>query len=456
MSELESRAFSTPGKALIIGGYLVLDPQYKSFVLALSARMHAVVRAFARPDISGVYLKVKSSQFNNNEWNYKVSRDNGYVPLEINSSTNPFVEQVVFNVFNYFFPEQVDYHYIEIDIFSDSPYHSAEGSRQKSNQFKSFNFHDKNINDVPKTGLGSSAGLVTVLTASLCHVLMKEQDLNVFNPDHLRMIHNLSQVAHCQAQGKIGSGFDVAAATYGSIIYQRFTPAIIADLPGVDIRYADKYHKSLRSLVDRVDWEISCEPVKLPPKLKIIMGDVHNGSETVKLVSTVQKWYADNLPRSRTIYDKINANNIIAMDTLIKLYRRSEENPEYYERMIENLDNDKNSDPDITTLMKSIDTIRDLFRKITAESGADIEPLVQTKLLNDCLALKGVIGGVVPGAGGRDAIALIMTEKTNIVEATKGNQLFKNVTWMDVKQEQTGLKEENPKHYEDLVFDDNS
>lgn len=452
MAELEPRAFSTPGKALIIGGYLVLNPEYRSFVLALSARMHAVVRATSRPHISGVFLKVTSSQFNNDQWNYRVSLENGFIPLEINDLNNPFIEQTIFNVFNYFYKETLEHNYIEVDIFADPAYHSTEGSRPKSNTFKTFNFHDQSITEVHKTGLGSSAGLVTVLTSALCYIFMG-RSLNVLNKEHLKKIHNLAQVAHCQAQGKIGSGFDVAAATYGSIIYRRFAPAIIADLPTLDLKTHDNYHRALKGLIDKVDWQMECEPIKLTPRLKLIMGDVHNGSETVKLVSTVQKWYADNLPRSREIYQEINENNVVAINTLIKLYHISNEDPDYYNQMIDNLNNGNSTDEDISTLAKSINKIRSLFRTVTKESGADVEPPIQTQLLNDCLELRGVIGGVVPGAGGHDAIALLMTEDTDIGKITDGNPLFKNVSWMNIKQEQIGLMEENPKHYENLEFD---
>ena len=43
MSQGHIRAFSAPGKALLAGGYLVLKPEYRSYVVALSARMHALV-----------------------------------------------------------------------------------------------------------------------------------------------------------------------------------------------------------------------------------------------------------------------------------------------------------------------------------------------------------------------------------------------------------------------------
>ena len=43
----------------------------------------------------------------------------------------------------------------------------------------------------------------------------------------LDLVHRVAQLAHCLAQGKAGSGFDVAAAVFGSCSYRRFSPAII-------------------------------------------------------------------------------------------------------------------------------------------------------------------------------------------------------------------------------------
>lgn len=46
----------------------------------------------------------------------------------------------------------------------------------------------------------------------------------------IELAHNVAQFSHCAAQGKIGSGFDVSSAIYGSQIYTRFSPSIIANL----------------------------------------------------------------------------------------------------------------------------------------------------------------------------------------------------------------------------------
>jgi phosphomevalonate kinase len=46
----------------------------------------------------------------------------------------------------------------------------------------------------------------------------------------LALIHNTSQFIHCLAQGKVGSGFDVSSAVYGSQVYRRFGPEIIENV----------------------------------------------------------------------------------------------------------------------------------------------------------------------------------------------------------------------------------
>jgi phosphomevalonate kinase len=46
------------------------------------------------------------------------------------------------------------------------------------------------------------------------------------------LLHNLSQYVHSLAQGKVGSGFDVSAAIYGTHVYRRFSPSCLDGLLG--------------------------------------------------------------------------------------------------------------------------------------------------------------------------------------------------------------------------------
>lgn len=444
------RAFSAPGKALLAGGYLVLDSKYKSFVIALSARMHAVVTSLKNPDLKDeIKIRVKSCQFNNNEWNYAASKTKEFIPEEINGKFNPFIEYTIINVLNYFFDIEACDNEITVEIFSDEEYHSKENTKIMRNSYKSFRFHDKDIQDVPKTGLGSSAGLVTVLTVALSSVFCS--DIQISNIKYQRLIHNLAQIAHCQAQGKIGSGFDVAAATYGSIVYRRFSPGIISDLPKMTIDHLDRYHIALKTVVDNHDWEMTATPINLPKGFKLIMGDVNTGSETVKLVQKVKAWYSDNLPNSLNIYKSIDSNNMKIIKLCQDLQVLEKTDPEYYNKMLEGLSiGSIQKFKELQEFQDAVFEIRKNFRLITEQSGADIEPPVQTELLNNCCKLKGILAGVIPGAGGFDAISLVASQGTNIESETKNLKEFNNVTWMKLRQADCGLSEENPDHYRNL------
>jgi phosphomevalonate kinase len=73
----------------------------------------------------------------------------------------------------------------------------------------------KPLSKANKTGLGSSAALVTSLVGALLSFLQ----VGDFNKE---FIHSVAQFAHSLAQGKVGSGFDVSSAVFGTQLYRRF------------------------------------------------------------------------------------------------------------------------------------------------------------------------------------------------------------------------------------------
>ena len=79
--------------------------------------------------------------------------------------------------------------------------------------------------EIAKTGLGSSAALVTSLVGVLLHLHGVAVLPSVRNPDQahrLDLTHNLAQLCHIVAQGKVGSGFDCVRPC-GSVIYEGST-----------------------------------------------------------------------------------------------------------------------------------------------------------------------------------------------------------------------------------------
>lgn len=104
--------------------------------------------------------------------------------------------------------------------------HQAEAASEPG----PFAFLNTTLAEVHKTGLGSSAAMVTSLVAAiLLHASGARSD-QVVSESTKKLIHNVAQYAHSQAQGKVGSGFDVSAAIFGSQIYRRFAPECLSTL----------------------------------------------------------------------------------------------------------------------------------------------------------------------------------------------------------------------------------
>ncbi|ODV97839.1 hypothetical protein PACTADRAFT_38066, partial [Pachysolen tannophilus NRRL Y-2460] len=469
-----SRSFSAPGKALLAGGYLVLDPTYNSFVVALSARMHSVVKATASPLFENSIITVESPQFQEGEWVYEIGNlleNRGKLELiEKNNRCNPFVESTIYTILCFFdvaigknFESNFE---IKVLIFSDAGYHSQENTVLKisDNGSKKFLYHSKPITKVAKTGLGSSAGLVTVLTASLLSVFQKNLKLNDHNDK--KLIHNLSQVSHCIAQKKIGSGFDVASATFGSIVYRRFKPDLITDLISSDESKTSilEYSQRLRKVVLETDWNIVTDQCCLPPKIRLLMGDICGGSNTPKLVSKVLDWKKSNPDYALQVFTDLNHGNMELVEALATLQKISINEPAYYNDLITYLSkksankilNSVDNKVDISPLLmiiNSISKIRHNLRLLTNETGAEIEPTQQTVLLNNCNNLIGCLGGVVPGAGGYDAICLLCVDECipEISEQEESENEFKNVTWLDLREQKDGIIEEKIDDYIGLL-----
>lgn len=101
---------------------------------------------------------------------------------------------------------------------------------------------------------------------------------------------------------------------------------------------------------------------------------------------------------------------------------------------------------------------------MSKQSGVPIEPPQQTRLLDMCSEVRGVIGGVVPGAGGHDAIALIIENDEEVVarlehvlsgwrvEYAEGQKAGTGkVSTLRVREEMEGVRKESPNSYKRWV-----
>jgi phosphomevalonate kinase len=327
--------------------------------------------------------------------------------------------------------------HLDITILADDDYYSHTTSSAQG----SFSKFGVALAHAHKTGLGSSAALVTSLTAALIAAFLPDAASSPLS-SHQDVIHNLAQAAHCAAQGKVGSGFDVAAAVYGSCLYRRFTPSVLehVDEAGAD-GFGERLHRCVENLDSdrRWDAEVLKQVVQIPSSLRLVMCDVDCGSQTPGMVKTVLAWRQQNPEEADLLWSALQQGTEDLCDELRRLAQ------------LEGIE-----ETNYQNLRDTISTIRSLVREMSNKSGVPIEPPSQTELLDACSAVSGVVGGVVPGAGGYDAVVLLVEDNKetlgklqNLLDGWKSRTgqgsgvTVGKVSLLGVKQDVQGVKMES-------------
>lgn len=336
-----------------------------------------------------------------------------------------------------------------ITVLADNEYYSGPNttnsngtpSKPGSNRFQRFGCP---LSKAHKTGLGSSAALVTSFTAAVLSYYLPTETFDLSTELGKRHLHNLAQAAHCAAQGKVGSGFDVASAVYGSCLYRRFSPIILSQAadpltPGFGTalkQLIEETGDERSSLGSAWDTEISRSAVKVPKGLRLVMCDVAGGSQTPGMVKQVLLWRKNNPEEADEIWSNLHASN----ESLAKELTALADDPSL----------------GLERLKQTFRNIRKGIRLMSQKSGVPIEPPPQTKLLDACEQVSGVVGGVVPGAGGYDAISLLIQDNGETVEELErlfagwkfeGEKEEGRVGMLGVREEMEGVKSENAKDY---------
>ncbi|KAI4271971.1 MAG: hypothetical protein LQ337_005617 [Flavoplaca oasis] len=438
-------AVSAPGKVLVAGGYLVLDRSHTGLVFGLDARIHVHVQKL--PPSTGVVLSeivVRSPQFRDAEWRYGYSEVKDHGGFQITQLKGVLLQRVCSSTLR---ESSLTVMPICVTILADADYYSHPGSTARTDPARFIDF-EESLSEAHKTGLGSSAALVTAFVAAVLTYHLDENQLVLRSDSGRRRLHNLAQAAHCAAQGKVGSGFDVAAAVYGSCVYKRFSPSILEELGEVG---SPQFSKRLTAVVEELDasntWDMQIDKAaaRIPCGLRLAMCDVDCGSESVGMAKKVLGWRKENADEAALLWATLQkGNEELAVELL---------------RLAEGTTTDSR---DYKNLSDIFLTIRSLIREMSAKAEVPIEPKVQTELLDACCGIHGVVGGVVPGAGGFDAIALLV-ENDALPSLQRFLDTYKTpsnndsgpgigkVRLLSVQQDWEGLRSESVENYTDWI-----
>ena len=392
------------------------------------------------------------------------------------SVSNIFVETALIYVFSYIFngPASI-FKPAVITILADSDYYSRPSvsridarSNSSGREFLEFGVP---LQDAHKTGLGSSAALVTAITAALLQFYSPGEWQNLEEDQTRSKLHRLAQIIHCAAQGKVGSGFDVAAAIYGSCLYRRFSPSILEQLGSPE---SPNFTTRLKDLVDdtspasKWDAEVLKDVVQLPGGIRLLMCDVDCGSQTVGMAKRVLAWRQEKPSEAEALWKDLHAQNENLRQHLAALEVFRRESPENYRRILQDAINPVVRDLELDGYLGNVETtlsaIRGIIRQLSSETDVPIEPPPQTKLLDACSDLPGVLGGVVPGAGGFDAITLLIVDDASVIrrietlcqtweakDSAEADVTTSNVRVLGIREDMEGIRVEHEEAYQSWI-----
>ncbi|MCL7026616.1 hypothetical protein MKW94_017730 [Papaver nudicaule] len=459
---------SAPGKVLLTGGYLILERPNAGIVLSTNARFYAIIKPIhqdLKPDSllwSWTDVKLTSPQLSR-QTEYKMSLKNSTLQcISPRDLANPFVEQAVQYAVAAAHTILVEksqkdllhkriLHGLDITILGSNDFYSYRNQIEARGlpltpealaslpPFSSITFNsDANgancKPEVAKTGLGSSAAMTTAVVAALLQYLgvvklpLSSNPLLRVESEDLDVVHMVAQSAHCIAQGKVGSGFDVSSAVYGSQRYVRFSPGVLSSA-----QVAANCLSSQEVITDvlKGKWDHEKAKFSLPPLMTLLLGEPGSGgSSTPSMVGAVKKWQASEPQKSQETWKRLSDANSLLERQLNALSMLAEEQWETYKQVLNSCSNlkcekwkehasDARKEAVVKALLGARDSIVNIrchMRKMGDEAGVPIEPESQKKLLDATMNMEGVLLAGVPGAGGFDAIfAITLGESTNKV-----------------------------------------
>ena len=411
---------SAPGKVLLAGGYLVLESPNVGLVIAVNKRFYCTLSALApNENQTGneffTTIVVKSPQFHSS-WEYQVHvrypigdvESTGTLSMtasSLNKSKNDFVEKTLRVTLAYIvaikkrLPPS-----ITLTIQADNDFYSVvphlhgkdrlPSTVESLPRFLPCPRDAENNAIVNKTGLGSSAALVTSVVGAFCQYFsIPSVHDDEGGCQRQEIVHNLAQICHCHAQGKVGSGFDVSAAVYGSHVYTKFS---------TEDSMLDNILQTMQN--DSENWTSSPETVE---SLRIIVETVWNGGvvERIELPQGIDLMLADICGGSES---PSMARQVLAWKAAREASRMEQEQP-YWEELAELNSHivELVKQNDLTGLSQAFRQVRLSLKCMGEAAGVPIEPDPQTELANATSNVEGVLSCVVPGAGGYDALACL-------------------------------------------------
>ncbi|GEM_PF-291328 len=252
-----------------------------------------------------------------------------------------------------------------------------------------------------KIGFGSSAAAVVAIIGAV----LKLHGVGIETLQEKKNLFKLGIIAHYYAQGKIGSGFDVAASTFGgALAYKRFDSGWLEK----ELR-----HKSVVQIIEYRWPHFEAHHVNVPEECELLVGFTGKSASTTELVKKVQQFKQKKPGQYRAIIEGIKKTTnkiVVALEMGSHLQ-----------------------------ILKLIGENRTLLKALSDASGAGLETPEHTAMIES--AAKFGAAAKFSGAGGGDCgIGICFDAKT--ARKVKAGWKGGGIAIIDVEISQDGAKVE--------------
>ncbi|EAN76584.1 phosphomevalonate kinase protein, putative [Trypanosoma brucei brucei TREU927] len=435
---------SCPGKVLILGGYLIVEEPNVGISVGTTARFVTRVASWKKCSDGKCRVHIVSSQFNK-EFTFECAAeedsDSTIKIVQLEGAPSPFLFYgILYSVAGALLFGGDIFRDVTLELLADNDFYSqrnyleSQGKPVTAANLRLIPRYTPLLGEVSKTGLGSSAAMTTSVVACLLQLYVfdskknnatesveRAPELPLRLEDVTEFIHRISQVAHCVAQGKVGSGFDVYTATFGTCVYRRFSARVLEKLVKGNEPPKRVTIPLLRECVETDEVWVQRIPFRLPTGLQLLLGDVHKGgTETPGMVSKVMSWRRSVTTDPNSLWERLRMSNEKYVEALQGLIKQSQEAPVAYTEAVKNLKSvvlaKHNPSTEAERLWVEAASVASTSRRYLREMGeaaqVQIEPPELTSLLDATCSIPGVFAVGCPGAGGYDAVfALVLGEE---------------------------------------------
>lgn len=142
--------------------------------------------------------------------------------------------------------------------------------------------------DLIKIGFGSSAASTVATITSI----LKFHNHDIKSEDAKEIIYKLSTIAHYIAQGKLGSGFDIAASCYGGVfVYYRFDPNWLNKKIYINNGKVE-FKEDIKKIVNKKWPYLKIEKLHIPRDFQLLVGWTREKASTSEMIKIMNEWRA--------------------------------------------------------------------------------------------------------------------------------------------------------------------